>query len=113
MGLETEPGASMTEGALGGVGREELGSCWVALGSAQHPTLQADMASVYRGTSLVFVFWPHCWTRGILVPQPGTKPARPAVEVRSLNNWTSREVPHLVFIAAFPANLTLSNEVIL
>ena len=30
---------------------------------------------------------------GILVPQPGTKPLRPAVEAQSLNHWTTREVP--------------------
>ena len=28
----------------------------------------------------------------ILVPQPGIKPALPAVEVQSLNHWTAREV---------------------
>ena len=30
---------------------------------------------------------------GILVPQPGIKPAPPALEVWSLNHWTTREVP--------------------
>ena len=30
---------------------------------------------------------------GILVPQPGIKPMPPAVEVWSLNHWTTREVP--------------------
>ena len=28
----------------------------------------------------------------ILVPQPGMEPTPPAVEARSLNNWTAREV---------------------
>ena len=31
--------------------------------------------------------------REILVPQPGIKPASPALEEQSLNHWTSREVP--------------------
>ena len=30
---------------------------------------------------------------GILVPQPGLKPAPPTREVWSLNHWTTREVP--------------------
>ena len=32
---------------------------------------------------------------GILVPQPGIKPTPPAVEARSLNHRTTREVPRL------------------
>ena len=38
-------------------------------------------------------FWPHhraCW---ILVLRLGVEPASPAVEVQSLNHWTTREVP--------------------
>ena len=34
-------------------------------------------------------------TRGILVLQPGIKPVPPAMEARSLNHWTAREVPIL------------------
>ena len=30
---------------------------------------------------------------GILVPRTGIEPAPPAVEARSLNHWTAREVP--------------------
>ena len=33
---------------------------------------------------------------GILVPQPGMEPAPPAVEVQSLNHWTTREVPDFI-----------------
>ena len=29
---------------------------------------------------------------GILIPRPGIKPMPPAVEARSLNHWTTREV---------------------
>ena len=31
--------------------------------------------------------------RGILVHQPGMEQVPPAVEARSLNRWTTREVP--------------------
>ena len=34
---------------------------------------------------------------GILVPQPGIEPVPPAVEARSLNHWTAREVPTVTF----------------
>ena len=42
---------------------------------------------------LFFFFWPRYVACGILVPQPGIKPVPPAVEARSLNHWTTREVP--------------------
>ena len=39
-----------------------------------------------------FVFFFFCWELcGILVPQPGIKPAPPAVEAQSRNHWTARE----------------------
>ena len=41
---------------------------------------------------LLFWWW-YCLACRILVPQPGTKSAPPAVEVWSLNHWTAREVP--------------------
>ena len=41
----------------------------------------------------VFNFFGHgIWACGILDPQPGIEPTPPAVEARSLNNWTTREV---------------------
>lgn len=43
--------------------------------------------------SLFLVFWPCGVACGISVPQSGIKPAPPAVEVLSLNQWTTREVP--------------------
>ena len=46
---------------------------------------------------LVFWFWPHSAALGILVPQPGIEPMPPAVETRSLNHWTTREVPISLF----------------
>ena len=42
-------------------------------------------------------FWPRCAACGILVPQPGIEPTPPALEVWSLNHWTAREAPRMVF----------------
>ena len=43
--------------------------------------------------------WPCSVAYGILVPWPGIEPMPPAVEVQSLNHWTSKEVPvaHVVY----------------
>ena len=43
-------------------------------------------------------FWPCLMACGILVPRPGIEPVSPAVEARSLNHWTSRDVPKLTFL---------------
>ena len=42
-----------------------------------------------------FFFGLCCVARGILVPQPGIEPAPLAVEVWSLNHWTTREAPDI------------------
>ena len=47
-----------------------------------------------KGTS-TFFFLPHHVACGILVPQPGIEPGPPALEDRSLNHWTTREVLEL------------------
>ena len=47
------------------------------------------------GVFLGVFFWPCPEARGIFVPQPGMEPVSPAVEARSLNHWTTREVPSL------------------
>ena len=39
------------------------------------------------------IFWPCRAARGISVPRLGMEPAPLAVEARSLNHWTAREVP--------------------
>ena len=44
---------------------------------------------------------------GTLVPQPGIKPMSPAVEVWSLNHWTTMEVPNLIFLPS-PISCPLS-----
>ena len=42
---------------------------------------------------LFFFFWPRRATCSIPVPRPGKEPAPPTLEARSLNHWTTREVP--------------------
>ena len=37
-------------------------------------------------------FWMHPTACRILVPPPGIKPTPPALEVQSLNHWTTRQV---------------------
>ena len=44
-----------------------------------------------------FSFRPHCAPYGILVLQPGIKPASPALGAWSLNHWTIREAPNVAF----------------
>ena len=39
------------------------------------------------------ILWPRCTACVILVPCPRIKPASPALEAWSLNNWTAKEVP--------------------
>ena len=56
------------------------------------PSMANNMA-VYGSTPFFFSFWLHCTACGILVPQPGIKPAPPALEAQSLNHWTTREIP--------------------
>ena len=42
---------------------------------------------------------------GILVPRPGIEPAPSAVEAQTLNQWTAREVPHvLLFPNRYPSH---------
>ena len=46
---------------------------------------------------LFIYFWPHLAECGILVPWPGLEPVPPAVEAQSLNHWTARDAPLLLF----------------
>ena len=41
---------------------------------------------------LFFIFWPYHTAWGILVLQPATEPAPPALEAQSFNHWTTRDV---------------------
>ena len=58
-------------------------------------TLHQRLPSVTLSCQYFFFFWLHHVACGILVPQPGIQPLPPAVEARSLNPWTAREVPPL------------------
>ena len=54
------------------------------------------------------LFWPHRTTCGILVPWPENKPIPLALEARSLNQWTTREVPEArVLKNSLPTSLPL------
>ena len=46
---------------------------------------------------IFFIFWPHCESSKLLVPQPGIKPVPPAAGAQSLNHWTARKVLLNVF----------------
>ena len=46
------------------------------------------------------LFWPHHAAYGILVPWPGMEPTLPAVKAWSLNHWTTRDVPQLIFLTS-------------
>ena len=52
------------------------------------------------------MFWPCHEACGILVPQPGMKPLALALEVQSLNRWTTRESQAILFRLPFQQNLT-------
>ena len=45
---------------------------------------------------ILFIYFGHM-ACGILVPQPGIKPASRALEAQSLNHWTAGEVPIFIF----------------
>ena len=44
-------------------------------------------------------FWPHREACGILAPRPGIEAVPAAVEVWSLNPWTTREVHTMLFVS--------------
>ena len=44
-----------------------------------------------------FNFRPHCVACGILVSPPGITPMFPAMEALRLNQWTTRQVPGLLY----------------
>ena len=51
----------------------------------------------------VVCFWPQCTACRILVPWLEIKPALPALELQSLNHWTTRKVPRGSSFAALPS----------
>ena len=46
---------------------------------------------------IIYLFF-GCTACGILVPGPGIEPEPFVLEARSLNYWTAREVPNLIFL---------------
>ena len=53
-----------------------------------------------------FNFFGHT-VYGILVPQPWDRTHAPAVKVKNLNHWTTREVQHQLFLTILYTLLTL------
>ena len=49
-----------------------------------------------------FFSWPCRVACGIIVPRPGIEPVPPAVEARSLNHWTTGEVPYVYNLKKLP-----------
>ena len=96
--VQREAGAGGAEGAvrsaglwgLSALGELPCQALW-SYGGPTHPS--PGPPPVHSG----FFFWPCRAACGILVPQPGIKPAPPAVEAGSLNHWTAREVPQWIF----------------
>ena len=66
--------------------QRKLGSALSYLASALSLSLSLSFFN------LIFFFWPHHVVCGNLVPQTGTEQVPSAMEVQSLNHWTTREV---------------------
>ena len=69
---------------------------------------QVKSLTIKTFTANIFFFWPRHAACGILVPRPGMEPVPPAVEARSLNRWTTREVPANTVWLCMPCNLCAS-----
>ena len=65
------------------------------------PMIERTANVLFLSFFLSFFFWPHRVACGILVPWPGIEPASPAWEARSLNHWTTREVPKYILLLLF------------
>ena len=52
---------------------------------------------IFKIYLLFFIYLLHCPACEILVPRPGMGPVPPTVEAWSLNHWTAREVPAVLF----------------
>ena len=51
------------------------------------------LKDAYLSFIFIYLFLPYHEGCGILVPWPEIEPMTPAVEVQSLNHWTTKEVP--------------------
>ena len=63
------------------------------LHKSQHPINTASCSYLF----IHLFVWLHRAACEILVPRPGIEPMPPAVEGRSLNHWTTREGPPVLF----------------
>ena len=67
-------------------------------------TLGSPLGNLKQGSDITwftfffFIFWPCHVACGNLVPQPGIEPVASTLRVRSLNYWTSREIPRLTVL---------------
>ena len=59
--------------------------------------LRARKAIFHQENFFTLIFWLHHMACRILVPQPGIKPAPPALEMQSLNHGITMEVPRQYF----------------
>ena len=63
---------------------------------------------IYPVIILLSFFWPHLAACGILVPRTGIKPVPPVLEAQSLNHWTAREVPVILFLDIYSNGIVYS-----
>ena len=84
---------------------EELKDTVVYIPSERTRTLPYHCSNFFF---FFFFFWPCHSAYGILVPQPGIEPRSWAVKAQTLNHWTTREFPAVLFsdwsslVPAFP-----------
>ena len=57
---------------------------------------------IYLKTLLLFIFCLHHAACGILILQPGIKPAPTALQAQSLNHWIAMEVPSYILSPVRP-----------
>ena len=77
--------------------------CLWKVGGTQSPCWMLQCVHPKNNTCIIkchfffLIVWLRCAACGNLFPEPGVQPAPPALEVKSLNQWTSREIPHYHF----------------
>ena len=56
----------------------------------------AKCASPNAANPSLLIFWSDCTSCQILAPQQGIEPESPALEIASLNHWTTRKFPQML-----------------
>ena len=82
----------------------QLDALWVPLSPVYIPSRDLQPPALVCRWCLFLIknfFWPHYTARGILAPRSGIKPIFHAVEMQSLNHWTTREGPVLGILYAY------------